>query len=370
MDGVRPDPRAPMAPGWRAKVAFSLGSLALALLAAEGLARAVHHGAFPYLNVFAADARYGVRLQPGTSTRVRSRDGRLTDITTNALGFRGPEWPAADDGRHRILVLGDSQMFGYGVAWADAFPAQLERALGGGAVVMDAAVPSWGPGESVLALRDLGPAYRPRTVLFVANAANDWFESVPNRDRTTARDGWAARPGEPAPAWFPLRGWLLGRSHLVLAVRQLAHHIGDAELPPVDPVLALVRELPELRAVPAPYRSRLTPALEEAVKACRPLGCAVMVLLLPRDAQVDAREWAKYGEAPQDLSATEALLRDLAADAGARGIPAVDLLPVLRAAEPGAFLPDDYHLSARGHAAIAAAVAAKLSSPLAAEVRR
>ena len=40
-------------------------------------------------------------------------------------------------------------------------------------------------------------------------------------------------------------------------------------------------------------------------------------------------------------------------------------LPALRAASPGAFLPDDYHLSPRGHAACARALAEILDNKMA-----
>jgi hypothetical protein len=81
------------------------------------------------------------------------------------------------------------------------------------------------------------------------------------------------------------------------------------------------------------------------------------VLVLPLDVQVHAREWGKYRERPIDLRATETLATDLVADARALDVRAVDLLATLRRASPGAFLPDDPHLSPRGHAAIATAIA-------------
>src|SRR5262245_53429061 len=168
----------------RAKVATALVSAALALVAAELAARRLHGGAFPYLNIFEPDARYGVRLAANASAHVRSPQGRITEIATNARGFRGPEWPEPPRGDAageplRVLVLGDSQMLGYGVAVEDATPAALERVLAPrdrGAVVRGAAVPTWGPGEYALALEELAPAFRPRFVVFVANAANDWLE--------------------------------------------------------------------------------------------------------------------------------------------------------------------------------------------------
>lgn len=327
-------------------------SLGVSLGLAELGARALHRGAYPFLNLFVADAALGVKLAPHAHTRVRSQKGRVTDVTTNALGFRGPEWtPAAGTVPGRVLLLGDSQMFGYGVP----YEASLAHLLPG---TLDAAVPSWGPAEYVRALAELAPVYRPEVVLFVANAANDWFEtSVPNPRRTTAVDGWAVRfdPAMAAPRAFPGRDFVMGRSHLMLAIRELIAHSGRPGLPPADAARQLERDLPALRAPAA--RRRMAAFLAEAQRLCRPLGCEVVALALPLDVQVHPGEWAKYhGAAARDLSATEALLDDFVTDARGLGLTAVNLLPPLRAASPGAFLPDDYHLSPRGHRAIADAV--------------
>ncbi len=337
-------------------------SVLASLAVAEGAARLLHRGAYPYLNLFASDARYGVKLQPDASTRVRSRDGRLTDISTNSLGFRGPEWDT--QAPRRVLLLGDSQVFGYGVAFEDSLGPQLERALGPGTRAFVAAVPSWGPNESLIALAELGPRFHPTDVVFVANAANDWFETVPNARRTTAQDGWAASPG-PRGADFPFRSFLLGRSHLVLAARQLARVMGEAELPPAATVLRLGNALKQLREGHAPWRSPLGAPLAQAAELCRGLSCELIAVALPVDVQVSAREWPKYRTRAQDLGATEILLEDFTADARTLGVPAINLLSPLRAAEPGAFLRDDYHLSARGHHVAAVAIAALLQGPTA-----
>jgi hypothetical protein len=349
------------------KISFKLLVCGLSLLAslavAEGAARVLHHGAYPYLNLFEADPRYGVVLAPNASTRVRSRDGRLTEISTNSLGFRGPEWSAAGPGK-RVLLLGDSQVFGYGVPFDASVGPQVARALGQEARSLVAAVPSWGPAESVLALEQLGPRFHPTHVVFVANAANDWFETVPNARRTTAEDGWAASPG-PVGKPFPFRRFLLGRSHLVLAARQLAKVMGEAELPPAQAALRLGQNLSKLRQGHAPFRSPLGGALAKAAALCRALPCELVAVALPLDVQVSPREWPKYRTRGEDLSATEILLEDFVADARGLGVPSINLLPTLRAAEPGAFLSDDYHLSISGHHAAATAIAALLEGPTA-----
>lgn len=47
----------------------------------------------------------------------------------NIWGYRGPTVPKKQPGEFRIVVLGGSTAFGYGVDWQDAFPALLERDL-------------------------------------------------------------------------------------------------------------------------------------------------------------------------------------------------------------------------------------------------
>jgi lysophospholipase L1-like esterase len=47
----------------------------------------------------------------------------------NVWGYRGPAVAAKHPGEIRVLVLGGSTVFGYGVTWDKAFPALLERQL-------------------------------------------------------------------------------------------------------------------------------------------------------------------------------------------------------------------------------------------------
>lgn len=47
----------------------------------------------------------------------------------NMWGYRGPTVGRKRPGEHRLIVIGGSTTFGYGVAWDKAYPAQLEAAL-------------------------------------------------------------------------------------------------------------------------------------------------------------------------------------------------------------------------------------------------
>ncbi|MEW5849940.1 MAG: hypothetical protein AB2A00_14185 [Myxococcota bacterium] len=346
-------------------VLLALCSTLLSLLVAEQAAGLVRRHAFPYLNIFQADARYGVTLIPGADTRIRSRTGRLTDIHVNSAGFRGPErTPSSAVVPGRVMLLGDSQVFGYGVAYEDSLAAQLNVPLQGMAV----AVPTWGPTESVLALEDLLPVYRPEHVVFVANVANDWFETtVPNHRRNTARDGWTTRHTDTPTSTteFPGRAWLFGRSHLFFAMRELVSTVREPAVPPADAALRVLRELPQLSRPEGPYLSRVSRHVAASAALCARQGCTLSLVVLPMDVQVHPDEWRKYRSKPVDLTPVANLAEDLLIDARNLGVRGLDLLPTLVDASPGAFLPDDYHLSPRGHAAVARAVARLLDERVA-----
>lgn len=110
-------------------------------------------------------------------------------------------------------------------------------------------------------------------------------------------------------------------------------------------------------------RSPLAGVVATARARCEAAGAELLVVALPLDVQVSEAEWAKYGVPPTDMTGTRALLTDLVADAEAMGVRALDATDALAAAEPGAFLHGDLHMTAKGQAALAAAIAEKLATP-------
>ncbi|MFN7147585.1 MAG: hypothetical protein ACK4YP_27705, partial [Myxococcota bacterium] len=110
-------------------------------------------------------------------------------------------------------------------------------------------------------------------------------------------------------------------------------------------------------------RSPLLDTVEAAKARCDAAGAELLVVALPLDVQVSEAEWAKYGAAPLDMSGTRVLLEDLVRGAERIGVRALDATAALAAAEPGAFLHADLHMSAKGQAALGAAIAAKLAEP-------
>lgn len=92
-------------------------------------------------------------------------------------------------------------------------------------------------------------------------------------------------------------------------------------------------------------------------------GARLVVVVLPIDVQVSETEWAKYGLPVTDMKPTLAYTHELVAATEAMGVSALDALPALAAAEPGAFLKGDIHMTAKGHAALAVALAKTIQNP-------
>jgi hypothetical protein len=109
--------------------------------------------------------------------------------------------------------------------------------------------------------------------------------------------------------------------------------------------------------------SPMTPLLRAVKATCDAHGARLLVVALPLDLQVSPDEWRKYGvAAPVDLAPTRILIDDLVASARAIGALGLDATPALAAAEPGAFLDGDIHMTPRGHAALAAAIVEALAA--------
>ena len=196
--------------------------LSLGLGLAELAFRIRDDGAFPHLNIYVADQKQGVRLEPNAEMKLRVGENPLTTVHTNSKGYRGAEWPAPSPGE--VLVVGDSQVFGLGVEDNETFSAKLSELLK--QPVLNAGVPTWGPGEYTNAVEEVLKERKPAVVIYVLNLSNDLFEADrPNNNRHRVWDGWAVRM-ETAPkevTQFPFRKPLMTRSHLVFGVRKLMH---------------------------------------------------------------------------------------------------------------------------------------------------
>jgi hypothetical protein len=110
--------------------------------------------------------------------------------------------------------------------------------------------------------------------------------------------------------------------------------------------------------------SVLEPRLAEIAALCAEHGAELVIVALPLDVVVSDTEFAKYGAEPVDMAPARTLLNDLVETAERMGVRALDPTEALAAAEPGAFLDGDLHMSPTGHAALAAAIRDRLAGPI------
>lgn len=120
----------------RTGIAFAIGATVMMVLAIDA-ALGVKVAGFNFEpHLLDPDPVYEFRMKPSVRVFYVS-----AHVETNSRRLRGPEIaPAPPPGTRRILVLGDSVAFGYGVVEEDSFPAQLEAQLGAGHEVINAAV--------------------------------------------------------------------------------------------------------------------------------------------------------------------------------------------------------------------------------------
>jgi lysophospholipase L1-like esterase len=357
-----------------------VASLALTALAAEGVLRL-----FPQLTSEEAALRLHWRRlstidEDGGARTVLPDDeigflyrpharGRITraDVTgepfsfaftTDRLGFRNPDLP--EDGAD-IVVVGDSMVFGYGVADDEGWVALLDRALPDARVV-NLGLINAGPQQYQRIYARFGRAFGPRLVILMLFPGNDptddlrfttWLEA----GRPAAYGTW--RP--PGKGEAGLLAWARARaqdsylaSTLQAARRALRSHYHG-----------YTHEFPDgrrVRLAPAAYLgnadlarpdSPVFPTSIQAVMALRDMaradGADFLVAVLPTKEEVYL---PLLGKPVPDLVGP--FVRELEA----RGVRPLDLTPALqaRALDEPLYFEVDGHPNAAGYAVIAEAV--------------
>jgi hypothetical protein len=288
-----------------------------------------------------------------------------TGLTTNADGFRdGPHSAAKAPGAYRVAVLGDSFVFGSGVAQESILTRRLAARLGTGFEIVNLGVPGYGTDQELLTLRRWGKKLAPDLVL-VGFFWNDVMENASSeiygmaKPRFTLEDGRLV-PHPPAGGAAPsalarLDASLMSSSHLWSLMRNGLSSAGRTE-----------REASEERPVSIDLSLRNPPAsrerefaltfalLDALAREAATLGAPLVVFSAPPrflvDDAVAARLLKIYGLPPDALD--EDGFRRVREACAARGIAFFDLLPGFRregAAGARLFLPTGIHWSAAGH---------------------
>lgn len=158
------------APRRWATAALFVASCAAALLIAEAAVRLLlPQQALP--EWYRDDPVYGRSLKPDFYQRFEFLGAHTTiDVRTNSLGLRDVEPPPPGTGRPRILFLGDSFAFGYGIDVPDRLDTKLaQRFADAGRTVttLNAGVPAWGTMQQLKFAREHLDRFDPDAIVLV-----------------------------------------------------------------------------------------------------------------------------------------------------------------------------------------------------------
>jgi hypothetical protein len=211
------------------RIVLAMLSLLIAILAAEFLTRwlVTVRDVGPVFTIH--DPTLGRRLKPSFAAERVTPEFTMR-ISTNSLGFRGPELLRGTDQRP-ILFLGDSFTLGYGVSDGEEYPARVSAALrqrygDASPPVLNAGIGNSGNGYWIKFLRNRAPALGPRLVVMQV-FANDFEDNLRERLFEVALDGSLLELAVPPPdAMRKLQGFIeavpgASQSHLVGLVRQV-----------------------------------------------------------------------------------------------------------------------------------------------------
>jgi hypothetical protein len=318
------------------------------------------------------DPELGWTLKPDVSGLQGGTSWEAT-LATNAEGFRDlPHAAVKAPGVYRVVVLGDSFVFGSGVPQEAVVTRRLAARLGPGFEIVNLGVPGYGTDQELLTLRRWGKKLAPDLVL-AGFFWNDVMENASAEIYGMAKPRFTLEGGRLVPhppegvsapsAFARLDASLASNSHLWSLIRNglssAARAVGEKEERPVSIDLSL-RNPPPSRAGEFELTFALLGALRTETDA---LKAPLLVFSVPPrflvDDSVAARFLKIYG-LPADALDPDGFRRVREA-CEARGIPFFDLLPGFRAeTASGArlFLPAGIHWSAAGHDA-----AAKLLAP-------
>lgn len=254
-----------------------------------------------------------------------------TDVRINALGLRSPEVaPRPEPGVRRVLVLGDSMTFGWGVEEHETYSRVLEQMLNASGPsgqrheVINAGVGNYNTSQEVAWFTERGLAYEPAEVVL----------------------GFYINDAEPTPR--KTEGWLASRSYLYVVLSSTWD--------------ALQRKA-GLRKGHVEYYAGLyedanagwrdcQAALERLIAVCRARGIRLRLVLLPE--LHDVEESYPFRFVHERVTAVVAR----------HGVPVLDLDGAFRGHEPKSLWvsPGDAHPNARAHRLIAERLFAALAA--------
>ena len=318
------------------RIAVVISAAAVTLLGVEAALRLF--APQPLAGSWLTTSDRGYALNRPSTDVTHVMPGRSVRYRFNSLGFRGSE--PSGQGR-RVLVVGDSVTFGWGLEERDTYVARIASSAAaewgaGRHSFMNAAVAGWGAADYVAFIEDEGANLRPDIVLaFVGfdTVRRSWESPL----WSMAEDGTLARrpPSDVRRGVRRIAGWpgyrfLIEHSHAAQLVRQAVLESLPGSTPTLDR-----SHVPQALALTEQLFARLS-------EWCRSRGVALLV---------SNGSLLEFSEEPESNNPTVAFHNNAAAFFAGLGVP---YLSVARAhgplSEPLASfeIPEDDHPNERG----------------------
>lgn len=331
-------------------LAVSVGSLLFVFAALELMIRLFMPQTALATNMWKPDPKLGYRLVPEFHGEYGEEK---IPLVTNSWGMRDREYGPKQPGIQRVYVLGDSLMFGYGVAIEDAFSRSLENWLKEHGVasveVVNGGVPGWGTAQQHLFFEETVDTVQPDVVILGLFVGNDILDNLQFARPNLGRVGSWRKQG--------FRTWFRENSQLYIWLRRQYNERTERWE-------NLERLGVDTHATTPPEKIRrgieLTEeALGRLAESTRRRGIDLLVMLIPRREQV-------YDDLFRDVLARHALAADaydarqpnqrLAEETRAQGVAVLDLLePLSAAASTDRELYFPVHLTPSGNTVAGAA---------------
>lgn len=178
-----------------------------------------------------ADPILGHSLTPNWSGRFRRAEFDV-GVTTNGEGHRNAAASGSGRDTTRVLCIGDSITWGWGVDDHETYPAQLAQELGrrhpeATYLVTNAGVPYYGTVDELALLEARVDRVEVDVVIVQFNAANDFEQNrLPSRERHAFEEGILLQSREfersTVPWWLDVLSRLKHKSHAVHFVSERA----------------------------------------------------------------------------------------------------------------------------------------------------
>lgn len=193
------------------------------------------------------DAKGRIETTPGWNGN-QYVEGRTVPVHSNALGLRGAEVGPKAEGEQRVLMLGDSFVWGMGVLDGETIPARLEqqlRATGAKVTVGNAGMYGTSPREWGYTLERFRPTFQPDVVLATMYVGNDVLDAM--QEPLSVVDGWLMSAGPAGVARTSWRFRMMVASRLWYHTERLLQNrlesIAIGAIQPVGPGISMAEAL-------------------------------------------------------------------------------------------------------------------------------